>query len=375
MIDTICLLIPKNQILTVDRSDNDKWKLLSDTDQYQKFVKNPSKELKDSGLYYPRLTGYKRKWRDDNNIKIEFSIPKIIYNNNLDEVCENDFSKIISTLQSRLDDMGILIKTKHLEKAFVSSVHFSKNIELKDGYTVNYVIGELNKIDIRKSFDFARARFINDGQSLYMHTNSHEFTIYDKLSDMRKDQKRAIDKDQTVIQRSLFGEIKKDKTLSNVIRFEVRLNKRQKLNSLLEKIGYSKNLNFEEIFKEDISKKILLDYWNTLVKQKNLGLFTIQTSNKDILRSVYKSNPNIKPSRAIYLTGLFMLAKDGNGMLELRNILEQNSVSRTWSRIKKDLKDMSDTLPQNMIRGWIKQIDQELENYKPLNIKDYEEVK
>lgn len=375
MIDTICLLIPKEKLLFLSENNGPAWSLQSHTEEYDKFVRNPTKLQKESGSYYPRLTGYKRKYRDERNVKIEFSIPKIIYNNNLDEVEENQFDEIVNALKNRLREMGIVSTENTIKKAQVSSIHYSKNIVLEDGYTVNQVISEINKIDLRKTFDFAKARFINDGQSLYLHTSSHEFTIYDKLADMKKDKKRAIDKDQTIIQRTLFYEIEKKKILSEVLRFEVRLGKKIKMDSLLEKLGYSKNMNFEELFKKEISQKVVSHYWETLITERNLGLFTIQNSDKDILRSVYKAIPNIKPNRAIYLTGLLLLAKDGNGMRELRSIIEKKSNSRTWFRIAKDVRELSSILPSNLVRGWVKQIDNALKDYKTLRIKDYEEIK
>ncbi len=374
MIDTICLLIPKDKLLFLSENNGPVWSLQSHTEEYDKFVRNPTKLQKESGKYYPRLTGYKRKYRDERNVKIEFSVPKIIYNNNLDEVEENQFDDVVNTLKDRLREMGIVATENAIKKAQVSSIHYSKNIILEDGYTVNQVISEINKIDLRKSFDFAKARFINDGQSLYLHTTSHEFTIYDKLADMKKDKKRAIDKDQTIIQRTLFNEIEKKKILSEVLRFEVRLGKKVKMDSLLEKLGYSKNMNFEELFRKEISQKVVSHYWETLIRERNLGLFTIQNSDKDILRSIYKAIPNIKPNRAIYLTGLLLLAKDGNGMRELRSILENKSNSRTWFRISKDVRKLSSTLPSNLVRGWVKQIDTALSTYKALKIKDYEEI-
>jgi hypothetical protein len=374
MIDTICLLIPKDKLLFLNENGGPAWSLQSHTEEYDKFVRNPTKLQKESGNYYPRLTGYKRKYRDERNVKIEFSIPKIIYNNNLDEVEENQFDEVVNVLKNRLREMGIVATENAIKNANVSSIHYSKNIILEDGYTVNQVISELNKIDLRKTFDFAKARFINDGQSLYLHTTSHEFTIYDKLADMKKDKKRAIDKDQTMTQRTLFNQIEKKKILSEVLRFEVRLGKKVKMDSLLEKLGYSKHMNFEQVFKKDISQKVVTHYWETLITERNLGLFTIQSSDKDILRSVYRSFPNIKPNRAIYLTGLLQLAKDGNGMRELRSILEKKSNNRTWFRIAKDLRELSSSLPSNLVRGWVKQIDTALLTYKPLRIKDYEEI-
>jgi hypothetical protein len=216
MIDTVCLLIPKDKLTVVDLSHYGvpTWNLHSKTDQYDKFVKNPSKRDLESGLYFPRLTGYKRKgFRQEANVRIEFSVPKLLYLNNLDELENKDFPQVVSVLQDRLRTMGIIVSKALLEKASVSSVHFSRNIQLEDGYTVTHLISEMNKVNLRKSFDFAKTRFMNDGQSLYAHTTTHQMVVYDKVSDLNKDKKRAIDKDQTLFQRSLFEELSKDTEL------------------------------------------------------------------------------------------------------------------------------------------------------------------
>lgn len=372
MIDTIVLLVPKDKVWLLDKPNSSLWDLQSKTDLYDKYVINPTKLQKESGYYYPRITGYKRKWKEERNIKIEFSIPKLIYNNNLDEIEENQFNEVVNTLRERLKEMGLIASENVIKYAHISSVHYSKNIILKDGYNVNQVITELNKADVRKSFDIAKTRFLNNGQSLYFHTSSHEFVIYDKLADMKKDKKRAIDKDQTMMQRSLFNQIEKEKVLEEVLRFEARIGKKYKLDKLLENIGYNKNLNFSEVFKKDISQKILKHYWKILITDKNLGLFTIQTTNKETLRKIFQVKENIKPKQAIYLTGLNILAKEDKGMTELRSIIEKKGHYKTWSRIAKDFREISKELSPNLVRNWVKQIEKELENYKTLRIKDYE---
>jgi len=207
MIDTIRLLIPKDDMTYLYGTSS--WELHSKTEEYSKFVRNPSKAEKETGKYYPKLTGYKRRFSQSANVRIEFSVPKLLYLNNLEELENKDFPKVIEALQDRLKIMGVSVMKSVLENASVSSVHFSKNISLQDGYTASHLISEMNKVDLRKSFDFTKTRFMNDGQSLYAYTISHEFVIYDKIADLRKDKKRAIDKDQTLYQRSLFSELNK----------------------------------------------------------------------------------------------------------------------------------------------------------------------
>ncbi len=375
MIDTVCLLIPKDKLTVLDLSSYGvpTWNLHSKTDQYDKFVKNPSKRDLDSGLYFPRLTGYKRKnYGQDANVRIEFSVPKLLYLNNLDELEDKDFPKVIDTLQDRLKTMGIVATKSVLEKASVSSVHFSRNIQLEDGYTVTHLISEMNKVNLRKSFDFAKTRFINDGQSLYAHTTAHQLVIYDKIADLGKDKKRAIDKDQNPYQRSLFAELNKDPELNEVIRFEIRLNHKQKMNKIIEELGYAKNPTFKEVFSSELSKKVVNSYWQKLIKERNLGLFSIAVSVKDILRTLFLADKKLKPKQAIYLLGLFQLARDENGMRQLRTIVTKRSHDRTWYRIAKDMQQASELITKNKLRDWVTQLDKKLADYKPYKTKKYE---
>lgn len=372
MIDTVCLLIPKSEMVFL--AGISSWQLYSQTEQYKKYVRNPSKAEKDTGRYFPRLTGYNRRFSQDANVRIEFSVPKLVYLNNLEELEDKDFPLVIDELQERLKMMGVVVKKSVLENAPVSSVHFSRNLLLEDGYTVNHLISEMNKIDLRKSFDFAKARYINDGQSLYAHTNSHEMVIYDKVLDLGKDKKRAIDKTQTLYQRNLFSEIVKSDKPTEIIRFEIRLNQKQKMGQVLEKLGYKKNPTFREVFNSTLSQKVLLEYWNTLIKERNLGLLSLKFSLKDMLRTLLLVNKKIKPKQAIYLIGLLTLANDENGMRELRSIISRKPKDRTWHRISKDMRNTSETITRNKVKSWVTQIDNKLKDYKPYKTKKYEEI-
>jgi hypothetical protein len=114
---------------------------------------------------------------------------------------------------------------------------------------------------------------------------------------------------------------------------------------------------------------VVQHYWQTIIKERNLGLFTVQSTHKDILRAVYKAEPKIKPNRAIYLTGLLLLAKDVDGMREIRSITHRKSNERTWFRIAKDVRHISLKLSKNKVRDWVSIIDTELAEYKTLKIK------
>lgn len=367
MIDTIIISIPKDKVTNVLYPNQTAlgWHQQATGATYKKFVRNPSKRDLESGLYFPRLTGINRTidGKLDASIKVEFSIPKLLFKNNLDEVEGKDFDEVVSTLKDRLLRMGIAVPEKYIKFAPVSAVHFSKNIQLVDGFTSQYVLSELSKIDIRKSFDFSKTRFMNDGQSIYAYTISHSFVIYDKIADLKKDEKRAIDKDQTLYQRSLFDEIER-RDLYEVIRFEVRLSKKQKMNSLFKKLGLKEHSTFHDVFKKSLSQKIVLHYWQTLIGSNSMLLFSLTSGPKDVLRQILTVNPKLKPKQALYFSSLVTMTKDGNGMRELRSIVGKYADQRSWYRMKTDIKTVTELLRKVRPRDWFDQIEKGLKEYK-----------
>lgn len=368
MIDTICLLIPKAKMTFLDGVSS--WDLYSSTDQYKKFVRNPNKAEKGSEKYFPRLTGYSRRFGQDANVRIEFSVPKLVFLNNLEELEDSDFELVIETLQERLRDLGVIVSKNILENASVSSVHFSKNIPLKNGYTVNYLISEMGKVNLRKDLDVGRKTFINDGQSLYFHATSHQFVVYDKVSDMGKDKKRAIDKDQTLFQTSLFSQLKSENALKEIIRFEIRLSKKQKMNKVLEDLGYQKSPTFKDVFNIQMSKSVVIHYWNKFIKEGHLGLFQVPLSDKDILQKLFLSSKKLKPKQAIYFFGLYKVSKDENGLRHFRTMLSKRSTNMTWYRIVKDIESVNRLVSEKNLRDWIVQIDESLADYKTYKVED-----
>lgn len=366
MIDTVVLTIPRENFTTISNQKAANWELNSKSGNYEKYVKNQTYSQKNDGVYRPRVRVIKRGI--SSSLQIEFSVPKLLFSNNVDEVCEKDFESILQTLQTRLRDFGIYIFAHQLKAAGVSTFHPSKNILLSGGYTASGVIKELRKINLTKRMDLHRDSFRNDGQSLQLYTNSHSLVIYDKMQDLRKPKKRAIDKDQTPIQFTLFHELEKTEIQTEILRLEVRITKKAKINSLLLKLGYQKNPTFETIFKEKLCQDLVSQYWNELVANQNLFLFDLTSNPKQILKRLIQNNPSIKPKEAIYLTGLQELCKDEDGIRELRGYVEQQASSRTWYRTAKDMGRLNKGQKQYRCHSWLKQVDSQLKTFTPLKI-------
>ncbi len=367
MIDTVILTIPAKDVQMLDDEiyDVQPWNLQAKTESYQKYVKNPTVKALKSGLYFPRLTGYNRNDVLTEVVKIEFSVPKLLYLNNLDELEEKQFPEVVTILQDRLKKMGVVATYDTLANAPITTVHYSKNIELLDGFTSQYVIAELGKINLNKRFDLTKARYMNDGQSLTAFSVTNSFVIYDKIADLNKDKKRAIDKNQGAYQLSLFGQLS---PTEEIIRFEARLCKKQKIVALFKQLGFTDDLTFKNVFSVVKSTAVLNHYWTRMVEGNSLLLFARSSSAKDLLKQIHLTRPTARSKTAIYLVGLLCLAREGDGLRELRTVLEKRNNPRSWYRTISDLKTLSNELENLKLREWFNQIKGQFERYVPVRI-------
>ena len=356
MIDTVVLNLNREKVFF---NQNEKWDLISKKSNFSKFIKNPSKNNLESGNYYPRLTGIVRGAKEK-VVKIEFSIPKLLFNNNLDEVKDSEFELVLTTLQKRLKEMCVEISLVNLSEASVSVVHFSKNIILNSGYSSSYVISELQKINLNKSKDLTKTKFLNNGESLQCFSISNSFVFYDKIADLKKDEKRAIDKDQTIIQTMLFEEMKE----KEILRYEVRLSQKRKLNSMLKDFGFNTNPTFKDVYSENVALKFLNYYWIEKVDKNKYILYNYIENTESLLKKISILRPKLKPYQKLTLLGLVSFAKDNKGGLrELRNILYKNKSDRSWYSLEKNFKILSNDINNLCDSSWFQDISKQIYFY------------
>jgi hypothetical protein len=339
---------------------------------YFTLVQNPTKTELINGIYKPRLTMTKRfntTGRQEATLSIEFSAPKLLFGNNFDELTDNDFPLVIDKLEEVLKTMGIRVFHKLLLSAPVSAVHYSKNIPLTDGTTPHYLISKIKEANIKLSLDINQTDYRNDGHSFKWHSNSYEVAFYDKIKDLemaKKSEKRAIENDST-LQLSLFDSFQARKRLE-ILRIEVRLNKRQKIGQLFRMLGINSDLTFQNLFSQDISQKVLLHYLDEL-ESKRLPLFDYKPSSpKSLLADLVIRNPKLGLKRTIQLYGLKQVF-DTMTPRELRTMFNGYS-QRTWYRLISDAKkiNLPPTIsPLNVVR-------QHLNSFQPLKLVDFQGI-
>jgi len=362
MIDTIILQLKQGQftIINYSKFKTSKEATSNVKDNFCKWSNNPTALDKKLGIYKPRATLIKRGYSEF--LKVEFSAPKLIFKNNLEELIENDFSLVVDTLKKRLEEMGVLVFKTNLENAEVISFHPSKNIKLNNGYTSNFAIRQLSKVDIGKRFDIDVKDYRNNGESLQFYTRLFSICIYDKVNDYLKPQRRAIDKDQIYKQRSLFDLLKKEDPFFEVLRIEVRLNGKRKINELLQNLGFNRNPCLKDLFNGDLCKNILNYSWE-MIFNKNEFIFSLNDGPQKILESLIVKNNDIKLIEAINIVGLYLLAKDKDGIGGLRKIIDARYKKHSWGVVRRYMSTLEKKI-DHPIYGFVQDIERGLKEFK-----------
>lgn len=378
MIDTIVLTLNKSMfyISEPDRFEPSARLVLDDKSSlggrgYIVAKQNPTKGELRNGIYKPRLTLTNRfndTGRREATLKIEFSVPKLLFGNNFDELTADDFEPATELLRQKLREMGVMVWSQHLLNAPVSAIHYSKNIPLTDGTTPHYIISKMREANVNLAIDVDEANYRNEGYSYKWHTNSYEIAFYDKIKDLQTakvSEKRAIENDN-VLQLSLFDSLQKRQRLE-VLRMEVRLNKRQKIGQTLRSLGITSELNYKNLFDPSVSQKVLLQVLHQL-EGKRLPLFDYKTTTpKALLADIIVRNPKLGIRQKIQIFGLKQAFEMVNPR-ELRAMFGKSS-QKGWYRLIADAKAVKLPISQSPFGV----IHEHLNRFEPLKLVDFKD--
>lgn len=343
MIDTIVLTLTPDMYHI---SEPDKFRpsahwVLKDTRTNYSAIQskqNATKKELLNGIYKPHLTlAYHRSIQGDFELllKVELSLPKLIYGNNFNELQYKDFSNVTKKLAVVLETMGVNVSLETLANAPVLAVHYSKNIPLTDGSTPHYYISKIKEANVKLSLDTNQTDYRNEGHSYKWHCNSYEIVFYDKIKDLEKakqSSKRAVEKDSE-LQQHLFKIFDKRHMLE-FLRMEVRLNKRAKIKQLFKELGINADLTFKKLFKPAIAKKVLLHYLDEVETNRSPLLNFKNVDDKAFLARIAFENPKITPKQAVLALGL-KHALEAAPLRELKAMIGRNN-PQGWYRLMKD---------------------------------------
>ena len=328
------------------------------------------------GLYKPHLTLY-RRWDGTQStitLRVEFSIPKLLYGNNFDELSDSDFPEVIKTLRERLSEMGVDVIQGKLEKAIVSTIHYWKNIVLTDYTSVSHILSNIAKTNISARFDTGETNYLNWWELFRIHSQSFQIVFYDKIADLNKTKARAVEKDNREInyQMSLFETIKKQSNKTHnsfeVLRMEIRFMNKQKLKKIHKdlKIPFDDPFTFQDAFNMENARKIIEHHWNIFyIELRMLSLFEmkpIDRWNLLLQKSKWRT-----PTKTLALGMLMWLIAD-DAYRDVRKQFEAKYHPRTLKRLYDELKEIQD---DEKPFEFMETISKAISVYKPLQMKEY----
>jgi len=216
--------------------------------------------------------------------------------------------------------------------------------------------------------DTNRTDFRNEGHSFKYRVNSFEIVFYDKIKDLQQakiSEKRAEEKDNA-LQLGLFDILTKRKPLE-VLRVEIRLNRRQKISQILKKIDKKVEPTFTNIFNQDTAKKVLL-YYIDEIEEAYPPLLTYQyDSPKKFFERILVANPKLKPTKALELTAFRALLEE-IGVREYRQMTKRHG-SYYWYSLNQKMKKLNYTDEISVFSLLRKQIT----NFEPMKLLDFQD--
>ena len=366
MVDTVKLLVAMQNPLVLNGSlFTPTLDLLVRDKPFGKATLNPSKTYAKMGKYMPRLTMVKRtnKLGTKYELAIEFSAPKMLFNNNFDELTEDDFEPLVEALQAKLYELlGYRFFKSQLAGADIGAWHASKNVVFLDGTSSQTILNTLARVDVSRVYDFQKDRHRDGGHVLHVHCNSVDIAFYDKLADLRKakiSEKRAFEQN-SVIQLNLLASLEAYRPLE-VFRYEVRHVGKP---SVVRAYPDVENHTFEVMFKQEICQNMLLKHWQTLTSSVNMLSLDVKKPY-ELLQNYLIQNPDVSLKSAMAaVTGL--LVSGQVGAVSLRNLIESAYGRSNWYRLKPLLQNPGSNRFTHFLH-----ITETLEKFTPVRMTDF----
>lgn len=327
MIDTVRLIFSCKERLTPNNSP------------FQDFSRNPKgftqaiilgKQLyKERGHYYPTVRYCERPiggglrgitWE----VSIEFSVPKLLYGNNLYEVDETDRDTIFDVLYQRLQEMGFsFIAYDDIEHMAVRRLDVGKNIPMQNGVEVRNAIRMLGSSDISRWFAESDRTYANGGISVQYRSNDEEIIIYDKGFDLAQasiSEKRSLDSEPHI------NVGLPDPHKLNVLRIELRMVGSKDIKRRFIDAGLSlpKVLEFKDVLRNEVCQKLFrlrFDQLYDKIPKISLDESSPNVTFDNLLAEV-ASNSSRDTKEVLARVGLQALLNDGLSQRDISMRLE-----------------------------------------------------
>ena len=344
----------------------------------RRFILHPDNK---DGLYLPQVELYEKGNFSECKLVYEavitFSAPKLIFENNLQEISALDGEQIFEILIARLYEVGIRVSAQSIVGAPLSVVHFCKNIPLPREISLRGILAELSKVDMGRAFDTTddlRRTDKNNSKVVHFYSGTREWVFYDKIEDLRKTKGKRMDKQRTEYEKDMPSLLGIDGT--EVFRFEYRLSKAQTIRSEINSL-FGKNfrdlVTFGEIFKDGLYKEIICNAWGRVLARPENQLALLDTNDTltlllHTLDEACKHDTGAhSQNKALWSYGLAIAIKQ-HGAKTIRQELERRWPAKSGERINDKLEIAHSLMKDIPLSQGITFVSKELQLFTPISI-------
>ncbi len=345
---------------------------VSGNSKQKEIINNPKAEHNKLG-YFPRITLIKNKHPIDGDyafFKIECSVPKILFDNNIYEYSEENYYLFLWILQDKLHRMGLWIETEELENSHIARIDFAKNILLPN--KCYSFLRYFNKIPLDARLKKTETSYDNKGFGSKQYSDGYQISAYDKGLEFNK-ALYSGDKEKHLInkkyQQKLDAKIRQNR--KNILKIEISIFKRSKLNTLLKetlKINAGE-YRLHNLLKPNVSKAILQHYAHKITSSiRKLNLDSID--EMAMLDRIQKAYPNAENNKILRLFAQnILLSKYGTELFQHR--LEYKSDELCKLRKELETINNNENSPFSSIMQNIHAVEDCLEEFLPLKESDF----
>lgn len=339
--------------------------------KYFQAVRNPTKgENKELG-YLPYVTLYRalRSGGLVTELRIQFSVSKLLLGNNFDEPDESQFSEACQKLLDALKHYNIRLweGIDTLRNAKVATVHYSKNFPLTNRMSTRQAVTEIQRCDVNSWRDVSESSYLNNGHGFKTHSKYYELAFYDKIAEYKKGKRGqpTFDMDNQV-QLDMFED--NTKVGIEVLRMEVRLGNAKRIKSELSKAGVTVDeLTFVHLYDKQVSQAVLLYNLRELWTRYPKIVDAEANSVPELLAELRIQNPRSNMSTIIAAIGLRELAKD-SGVRVMKDIVGQNGAASLLRLVKKTNTELKYRKGKAEV---FELLEEQLNRFEPVSIKDF----
>jgi hypothetical protein len=271
---------------------------------------------------------------------IEFSIPKLVFGENLTELKEEHFPLVVEKLQNFLQEISVYLTKIQIENLTPIVLAVGKNLDITNICSCDTAIHTLSPFNNRFRSEYRIVQFEYDrGKELYFNNRSTTFKIYEKIPEMivnsKTSEERKLVETWAKFTKSPY---RKQQLLAiEILRFELTLKTKVAINQVMKKYDI-----ISPIFKNIFSKKI----WDELVQKEIDKIYNQPISNFIFLATNQKPiidaflDKNYKSIRAKDTARGILQSLQEKGLAKTKRYYMRNYSRKTWYNYMNNLKNI-----------------------------------